>query len=240
MLRTLFILLFLAAGIVALGQPPNSKGSTEHLINVGLKGGFNSSMYFVDQFKLTDVTIDEVQNNYKVGYFGALFLRMNLRKHFLQPEFHYTVSRSEIMFDKRGSQHPEVEPDYATVDATVHSLEIPVLYGYNFVKRPPYSMFVFVGPKFKYVWDKKSKLEFGNFQQSGITETLYPFNVSCVAGVGLAISNIFFDFSYEFGLHNISKRITYDSIDEAGEEQQADIIFKRRNNIISFSMGLIF
>lgn len=216
------------------------KGQTDHSINIGIKGGFNSSMYFVDKFKIMDVTIEEIQNNYKIGYFASVYMRVNINKHFFQPELHYTISKSEIMFDKRGSQSPEVQPDYATIDATIHSIGFPVLYGYNFVKRPPYAMCFFVGPKPMYVWKQKSKLSFSNFDQTGIEEKLFPINVSAVVGVGVTISNIFFDFSYEMGLHNISKSVRYDNMSPEGEEQISNVTFNRRNNILSFSLGVIF
>jgi len=211
----------------------------EHKVNFGIKGGFNSSMYFVDEFKIQDVTIDEIQNNYKVGYFGAMFIRINIKRHFIQPELHYTLSKCEIEFDKRGSQHPAIKPDYAFINATIRTVELPLLYGYNFVKAYPYGMYFFVGPKVKYVWTQKSKLEFNNFDRSGISEDLYPVNLSAVAGIGVTISNIFFDFSYEIGLHNISRSVIYES-PGGSKESTSDMTIKRRNNILNFSLGVIF
>lgn len=92
-------------------------------------------MFMVSELKIKDVTIDEVQNNYKIGYFGALFMRINMKKHFIQPEVSYNVSKCEITFDKLGSQHPAIEPDYASVQSVLHSVDFPVLYGYNVVKK---------------------------------------------------------------------------------------------------------
>lgn len=235
-------LLFVAAFVClsAFSQDQVKKGENDYAVNVGIKGGFNSSMYFVDKFKIKDVTINEIQNNYKVGYFGSLFMRINIKKHFIQPEICYNISRSEIIFDKKGSQHPEVEPDYASINATIRTVEMPVLYGYNFIKSGPYEMYFFLGPKVKYVWKQKSKLRFNNFDQQGIEEELHPINVSAVVGVGVRISRILFDFRYDAGLYNISKNVTYENITSEGEEEKANIIFHRRNNLLSFSLGFIF
>ena len=79
----------------------------------------------VSELKIKDVTIDEVQNNYKIGYFGAIFMRFNIKKHFIQPEASYNVSKGEITFDKLGSQHPAIEPDYASVQSVLHSIDFP-------------------------------------------------------------------------------------------------------------------
>lgn len=209
-------------------------------INYGMKGGFNSSMYFVDKFKIKDVTIDEIQNNYKVGYFGSIFMRINMERHFVQPELAYTVSKSNISFDKKGSQHPDIEPDYASINSTIRTFELPILYGYNFIKSGPYGMCFFLGPEIKYIWQQKSRLSFGNFDQKGIEEELFPVNISAVIGVGVTISRIFFDFRYDIGIYNISKSVTYENITQEGEEQTSNITFNRRNNILSFSLGVIF
>lgn len=209
-------------------------------INIGIKAGFNSSMFLVSDLKINDVTIDEIQNNYKIGYFGALFMRINMKKHFIQPEISYNISRCEITFDKLGSQHPDIEPDYASVNSTIHSIDFPLLYGYNVVKQGPYGMSIFGGPKLRFLWNKKNEITFDNFDQQGIHEKLYPFNVNVVVGVGVNISRIFFDFRYEQGLYNISKSVTYDSIDSEGNAGVSNIIFHRRDNVLSFSLGVIF
>lgn len=216
------------------------KKKKEVTINYGLKGGFNSSMNLVKKFKLKDVTINEIQNNYRIGYFGSAFMRINICRHFLQAEAMYNVSRSDLQFDKKGSQHPDVEPDYAHIKATIHALEIPLTYGYNFIQKAPYEMYFFLGPQLKYVWKKKSQLELVNFAEQGIQEELYPVHVSAVLGVGVRISHILFDFRYDIGLHNVSRHVTYEQINEDGTENIADITLNRRNNTISFSLGFIF
>jgi len=185
------------------------------------------------------VTIDEVQNNYKIGYFGALFMRINMKKHFIQPEVSYNVTKCEISFDKLGSQHPAIEPDYASVQSVLHSIDFPILYGYNVVKKGPYGMSIFVGPKLRYLWGKHNEITFRNFDQKGIHEELYPFNASVVIGVGVNISRIFFDFRYEQGVGNISKSIVYDNINSDGSTGVSNITFRRRDSALSFSLGFI-
>lgn len=231
--KLLFLICLLGCLNSYSGDRITNPGSSK--VNFGIKGGFNSTMYFVNQFKIKDVTINDIQNNYKVGYFGTFFIRFNMKRHFLQPEFIYNVSKGEITFDKKGSQHPDIEPDYATITSTIRTVEVPLLYGYNFVKTGPYGMNFFLGPKVKYVWREKNKIEFSNFDQQGIGEKLFPFNISGIIGLGVSISNILFDFQYEIGMHNISKNVTYDN-----SEGISNIVFKRRANVLSFSLGVIF
>ena len=200
--KFIFLGLLVAAGSPVVGQNYNAdrvdRPNTKK-INIGIKAGFNSSMFMVSELKIKDVTIDEVQNNYKIGYFGALFMRINMKKHFIQPEVSYNVSKCEITFDKLGSQHPAIEPDYAS----------------------------------------HNEITFKNFDQKGIHEKLYPFNVSAMIGVGVNISRIFFDFRYEQGIGNISKSIIYDNINSDGSTGVSNIIFRRRDSALSFSLGFI-
>lgn len=123
MLRKIFLFGSLSVACMAFGQNFNTdrvdRPNTKK-INFGIKAGFNSSMFMVSELKIKDVTIDEVQNNYKIGYFGALFMRINMKKHFIQPEVSYNVTKCEITFDKLGSQHPAIEPDYASVQSVLH------------------------------------------------------------------------------------------------------------------------
>lgn len=138
MLRKFILPGLLAIACTAVGQNYNADRvdrPNTRKINIGIKAGFNSSMFMVSELKIKDVTIDEVQNNYKIGYFGALFMRINMKKHFIQPEVSYNVSKCEITFDKLGSQHPAIEPDYASVQSVLHSIDFPILYGYNVVKK---------------------------------------------------------------------------------------------------------
>ena len=64
----------------------------------------------------------------------------------------------------------------ASITSEIHSVDIPVIYGYNVIKEGPYSLAVFGGPKFRYIWNKKSEVTFENFDQQGIKERLRPLN----------------------------------------------------------------
>ena len=72
MLRKFILPGLLAIACTAVGQNYNAEKvdrPNTKKINIGIKAGFNSSMFMVSELKIKDVTIDEVQNNYKIGYF---------------------------------------------------------------------------------------------------------------------------------------------------------------------------
>ncbi len=218
----------------------------KHFVNFGIKAGFTSSLFLISDFSINGTAIEEEQNNYKIGYFASLFMRINFDRHFLQPEVSYNINRCNITFEKPLASDAPIGAvaSSASITTSIHSIDIPVIYGYNFIKEGPYGLAVFGGPKLRYIWNKKSKTDFENFDQQNIKETLHPFNASFTLGVAVNISRIFFDFRYDIGLHNMSKRISYEVPvnDSADNEDVPDntIRFSRRDNVLSFSVGLFF
>ena len=91
--------LFLSMSVLKAEEQKQSS-QTEPKVNIGLKAGFNSSMYFTSRLQLDGQRFEDIQNNYKVGYFAALFFRFNMKRHFIQPEFTYNVNKGDITFDK--------------------------------------------------------------------------------------------------------------------------------------------
>ena len=225
------------------GLPQSASGDKEQeyaKVNVGVKAGFNSSMYFIDKFSVGGVSLNEIQNNYKVGYFGSFFCRFNLKKHhYLQTELSYNVSKGSIAVPQT-AEYREVLTDNVLIRTSVHSIDVPLLYGYKFVDTYPYGMAFFVGPKVAYNWEKQGKSEYAGFFQQGIKEEMHPLYFSCVIGLAVNVSNIFFDFRYEAGLHNMIREVTFDASDTEAPYNTQAIELKKRRNVLSFSLGVIF
>lgn len=206
-------------------------------VSYGIKGGFNSSMFLIDRFVVNGATVQEIENNYRLGYNLSAFARFNINRHFIQFGPDISIINSEIKFDKKGSQHPDVIPDYASIISNIKSINVPLVYGYNIVDESPYSLSIFTGPVFKHIWRNKSNIDFVNFSSLNIQEDLSPFALNLTVGLSVKISYIFFDFAYEIGLNNISKEITAYNLDN---QINGDFNFDRRNNTLSFSFGCSF
>lgn len=56
-----------------------------------------------------------------------------MKRHFIQPEIMYNVYKGEIAFNKNQNNENTL-PEFAKLNSTIHSLELPILYGYSFVK----------------------------------------------------------------------------------------------------------
>ena len=112
--RILMGLYLLAFPAMMWGQTPVVPGTAdeEHSghrketpVNFGFKGGFTSSLFLVSQFSVNGVPIDEVQNNYKIGYFGSLFMRINFDRKY-PPTSTGATSPSRNLCPKTPHQEP--------------------------------------------------------------------------------------------------------------------------------------
>lgn len=210
------------------------------LVNIGVKAGFNSSMFFIDELSIDGKELEGVQNNYKVGYFATVFCRLNLKKHhFIQPEISYNVSMGSVSVSN-SLANSALLPENALVKTKVTSIDLPILYGYKFIDVHPYGMAFFVGPKVAWSWKQQTENEYSGFYQQAIRETGYPFNYSAVAGLGVNVSNVFFDFRYEIGLHNLTRSIDFDRQATEAPYNESMIVVRKRRNVMSFSVGVIF
>lgn len=231
--------------LVDYKQETSVVNHNEHIVNWGLKGGFTSSLFLIHHFVVNGMPVTEVQNNYKIGYFGSVFMRINFARHFLQPELSYHINRCDIAFNKPLPDDAPIGslPDQASISTEIHSIDIPVIYGYNIIKDGAYSLAVFGGPEVRYILPRQSKALFVNFDQQNISEDFRRLNLCATLGVAVTISRIFFDFRYDIGLHNISKQITY-TLPETDNNQEngvgEGISFQRRDNVLSFSFGVFF
>lgn len=208
--------------------------------NVGVKAGFNSSMFFTDEISINGKELEMAQNNYKVGYFAAVFCRFNLKKHhFIQPEFSYNITQGSVSIPFTLA-NSELLQENALIKKKMTTFDVPILYGYKFVDVHPYGMAFFIGPKITWVWKQQCSTTFTGFYQKDIKEEQYPFQYSGVVGLAVNVSNIFFDFRYEIGLHNSIRTTTYNSGLTEPPHNEGEIRLQQRKNILSFSVGVIF
>lgn len=240
-MKKFVVILLSGFGCLAVSAQSNTKLDSK--FNFGLKGGVNAPFMEMTTYEINGKEIGEPSVNTKVGYLVAVFSRINMKKHYIQLEasLHYTRAELELdLSDFYPSGEGDIDPaPTGTLDVRMHSLEIPLLYGYNFVKRGPYRLSFFAGPKLKYIFSKKNDTEDVPGDRIRFYEDLKPVTANLVVGVGTSISNLLLDVRYEFGLTNISRAVTYSYTDEGGIHI-GSARFDRTMNLISFSVGIVF
>ena len=169
MKHRLFVILFMLVALPGIAQQRDLKDYVgDKKVNFGVKGGFNSSMMLISHLSVDGHNISNIQNEYKIGYFASLFMRINFDRHFLQPELSYNINQCEIHFSAPKTDDLIATPHQYAISSRISCFELPILYGYNFVKEGPYQMAVFGGPKIRYFWDKHSENQSPTFVQGSL------------------------------------------------------------------------
>lgn len=221
-----------------LGTIVYAQKRSHSLVNYGVKGGFSSTIYEVRELVVEDMPINEFMAKSEISSFYTFFLRTNINRHYLQTEASYNISNYTIEFSS-DQWNPAAQPtDLSVIGTRIIGIEVPLYYGYHILKEGAYGMSFYMGPKAKFVLTDISKHQFINFPYTHLEEGIYPINYSLMIGMGINISRIFFDFSFEYGLHNISKEFT--TIDFENVSSTQALRFNRRKNVLSFSVGFMF
>ena len=229
----LALLTLLIISIHAYGQQKPSV-----TLNYGLKTGFSSTIYDVREFSVLQTPITEYTSHSEISSFYTGFLRVNFQRHYLQTECSYNISKYSISFPVY-QWHPVSESrEQSIIYTKITGIEFPFYYGYHIIKDGVYGMSFYMGPKAKFVLTDISNHVFEKLPFSTVTEVIQPVNFSMMLGLGISISPIFFDFSFEYGLHNISDY--FDTTLYNGEVATDALIFNRRKNVLSFSIGFMF
>lgn len=206
--------------------------------NFGAKMGFSSTICYVEQLQIAGqpVTTFDAQSEVSTNY--TAFGRFNIKRHYIQPEISYARCRYSVVFDAREWNETAPADAKNSISTLMSFVEVPLLYGYHLSQDGPYGFSIFGGPKLSMLVPSQSRHTFDGFDYRSIDETVRPLQVGGVVGIGTNISCVFFDFRYEFGLHNISQGFT--TLDGDCNHSEDDIRFDRRRNALSFSIGLLF
>lgn len=202
--------------------------------NFGIKAGVQALTYNDPEFEIEGYTFDSnnIQSS-KIGFTVAPFIRLTYKSFYLQTETTFGISRHSFEFFEKERTETEYIPSRSVYELNTYCIQVPILFGYNFIDQEVFGMSVFTGPRIKYTFTPHSKQKFNNFKYKSLHEELRNTTGYWEIGLGVKIANVFFDFVYDIGLNDTSKYI------EAPEEGKT---FKtsRTDNVLSFSVGMIF
>ena len=201
--------------------------------NLGVRLGLNAvsiksyEAYYADEILPNSSFIN------KNGYLVTTFARFNVKRIFLQPElawneYNRTLSFSLPSENYEGYYQPsELNSNSSTISANF-------LAGYNIVNDHPFLFGIYAGAALKGTYLNNYSLELE-------PEELYTkkdlfLNFSCILGVSVNISKIYFDLRYEMGLPN---DLILRGIPDFPERYQ-NVKLKITESILSFSCGVMF
>ena len=224
----LILLLALSLPLCTFAQ---DKGGIE--VSGGAKIGFQAITYNNPQFGIDGYEFNKntIQSN-KIGYTLAPFMRVTAKRVYVQFETIFGTSRHSFDFKSTGS-NSDLLSNTTEYSLKTLCLQVPIVIGYNMIQEGKYVMSVFTGPKTKFVFTAHDEQEFKHFKYGQMEEVLKKRCYYWDFGLGVKIGNVFFDFTYDLGITKVSEYII---------SKSENLKFKsdRRDNILSFSVGMIF
>lgn len=208
----------------------------EQPFDISARVGFNSAFPIIHTFTLDGVDIPHRRVHYRVGYLAAITVSINFNRFFIQPSASWYRTHTEVHFSLPETTGSEAILPGGSLEEEINSLEVPVLIGYHLVRESPYGLNVKFGPKGIYQYRS-------DYQFEGVASGFHfegnniPYGLNFVTAVGVTIGRLFLDFSYEFGLHNI--RSTF-ALNDAASSTTHILLYERRTNLLSFSLGFNF
>ena len=226
--KKILLILLLLLPVTVFSQE-NSKKNLN--FNYGIKLGVHAATYNSTDFNIDGYNYDDrvIQSN-KIGYSISPFARITKNRFYLQAETDFCLSRYYFEFTDEASLQNVPIPTYKL---TTYCMQIPLVFGYNFVQSGVYSMSVFTGPKTKFIFTSLCKQKYESFKYNDLHELLNKTTFYWEIGLGINIANFCFDFVYDIGLSNNTNGIQRNS---TGEIYYA----KRSDNLLNFSIGIIF
>ena len=212
-----------------------AQNNSQCKLNYGIKAGFqavtyNHTNFNIDGYNFNDNTI---QSN-KIGYAISPFARISKSKFYLQTEVTFGITNHSFDFK---DQQPPADGNNASncivYDLRTYCIQVPILFGFNFVEHERYGMSIFTGPRTKFIFPSMSDQNFKHFRYRHLEEVLNDKTYYWEFGLGIKISRVFLDITFDVGINKASRHII--SHDDGK-------IFKssRRDNILSFSVGFLF
>lgn len=205
--------------------------------NFGLIAGVNAPFVNNRSILVDWKESEKPDNESGIGATVALFGRTNINRNYLQVEIGTSFFRNQTVWDL--NEFYTTATSQTNINTSVLTLDIPLLYGYNFVKRQPYELSLFAGPKMRYTYKyKESAGNFGVYTFS-IDEPIHPVTACFIVGMATKISRFILDFRYEFAITVQNKPGTYQLYEGETLLYQGNIYMKRATNLLSFSLGVI-
>lgn len=152
-------------------------------VNFGPKFGYTSSKLKTD---LTGIN-EEIKNGFEVG----AFVRVKVKKLYLQPEIYYAVKGGVLDTINLSSE------------ITLNTLDIPILIGYKVIGKDAFNFRIFAGPVASFIVNKKIKVDGKEIADDIVDKSIKDAIWGVQLGAGIDILMFTLDVRYELGLNDI-------------------------------------
>jgi len=153
-------------------------------VTFGPKIGFTTSKLKSD--------MSGVKDDFKNGFEAGAFVRVKIKKLYLQPEFYYSIKGGILdstSFNKK---------------IQLNTLDVPVLLGINVIGKDAFNFRICAGPVASFIVNKKIKLNGSKLPDDVVDKSIKDAIWGVQLGAGFDILMFTLDFRYEIGFNDIS------------------------------------
>lgn len=215
----------------------NSKENDNKRFNFGISVSANAPFVHDRKMTINDVESNKPDNETKMAGCVSVFGRVNMKKHYLQLEAGNSFIRDIVTLDLYDFEYPTHQNINSRNFAI--TFDLPLIYGYNFVKKNKYELSLFAGPKMRYTYYNRENISNPQDITFTLNEDINPFTACCIIGMGAKISRLIIDFRYEFAITTHNKPGTYSLYENNTFISEGTFYAKRGINLLSFSLGVI-
>ncbi|MCD4679595.1 MAG: PorT family protein [Bacteroidales bacterium] len=167
-----FAIAFLSAGVYA--QVP---------VSFGPKVGFTTSKLTTD--------LSGYKEDVKNGFQAGAFVRVKLKKFYLQPEIYYGVKGGTI------------DTANFNYDVDLNTLDVPILVGYRVLGKNAFNFRIFAGPVASFIVNKKISLNGNELAEEIADKSIKDAIWGMQMGAGIDLLIFTLDVRYELGVNDI-------------------------------------
>ena len=203
--------------------------------NAGIKAGFQAVTYNDPEFKIEGYIFDynNIQSN-KIGYTISPFARISKGRYYLQTEVTFGITNHSFDFhDQNYTAEENFTPNNTVYDLCTYSIQVPIIFGIHILEGDRYCMSIFTGPRTNFTIPSLTKQDFKHFKYENLEEVLNDKNYYWEIGLGIKISRVFLDITFDAGINKASSHII-------SHDDGQIFTSSRRDNVLSFSVGFLF
>jgi len=218
--------------------------------NWGFRVGFNSRNVNFHEIYQNGEEAGRAEVTNQVGFQGSAFGRINVGPLFVQPEICYDLDREKYKFiippqkleleEWPGETPPDVEvysdPQGVILNQKSQSVNCTMLFGCNIVKHDSYLFNLFFGPNLRYIFISKYNNEL--LADDSFNDKIGHPKLNLITGISANAFRLYFDFRYEI---NVPSKVNFYFSDISNcPDYLKNISIKKNENILSFSLGMMF
>jgi len=174
-------------------------------LSFGIKVGMNLAS--LPTTGSTNSLVSSITSKGMYGYQAGIFLRITIKKIIIQPELYFSLKGGDITYNLS-------KPDSAslvnsiTKKVRLYNVDIPIMFGYNFIDNALFKFRVMAGPVASLNLDKTISINTAGVHDNLDKTDLNNLMWNLQAGLGIDVWKLTLDVRYEYGLNALNKGTT--------------------------------